>query len=255
MYDQGKCISCGRCVTRCSKGCHRIENGKHILARENCSACGECTSSLCTALALSGKDISASEVLTDLLKDQVFYKTSGGGITLSGGEPLTQGEFCVEILRMAKENGLHTCIETCGQTSKDVIARSAEYTDLYLFDVKETDPNLHARFTGVDNRQIFENLDLLNTLGKAVILRCPLIPNFNCRDEHLIAIANIANSFENVIGIELEPYHELGASKYEKLGRVYSVSSNAANSEFYDTYVEILKNHTVKSVKILKHEL
>ena len=255
MYDQNKCVLCKRCVSLCAKACHSIKEGEHIFSRNDCIACGECLSPLCEALTLSGKEVLASEVLTEVLKDSIFYKTSRGGLTLSGGEPLAQSDFCVEILRLAKEKGLHTCIETCGYASKEAIIQSAEYTDLYLFDIKETDKDLHVNFTGVGNKQILENLSLLNNLGKDIVLRCPLIPNFNCRDEHLIEIAKIANSLDRVIGIEIEPYHELGISKYERLGQKYSLGSKAMPVEYYTRYVELLKNHTGKPVKILEQKL
>ena len=106
MYDQSKCVSCQRCISRCAKACHSIKEGKHIFSRNDCIACGECLSPLCEALTLSGKEVLASEVLTEVLKDSIFYKTSQGGLTLSGGEPLAQSDFCVEILRLAKEKGL-----------------------------------------------------------------------------------------------------------------------------------------------------
>ena len=196
--------------------------------------------------------MSADEILNEVLKDKVFYRTSGGGLTLSGGEPLIQSDFCVEILRAAKEKELHTCIETCGHVPSEAILQSAKYTDLYLFDLKESDSHLHLKFTGADNKLILENLMLLNKLGKDIILRCPLIPDFNCREEHIIAISDIANSLHHVIGIEIEPYHEFGVSKYEKLGRAYYISPNSIDNTYYGKYVDMLKDRTEKPVKNIK---
>lgn len=252
MYDESKCQKCGRCSALCEQECH-IFNGKdHIFKREACTACGKCQAPLCEAIALSGYEISAEEVIEEVLKDSVFYKRSNGGITLSGGEPLAQGDFSVSILKLAKENQLNTAVETCGFVPKESVIKSAKYTDIYLFDIKETDSELHRRFTGCDNAQILENLDLINTLGKDIILRCPLIPGFNCREEHIIAIARLANSLEHVIAIELEPYHDLGISKYKKLGREYSVDSNASDTSYCDTYAELLKKYTGKPVKNIR---
>ena len=148
--------------------------------------------------------------MDEVLKDKIFYDNSGGGITLSGGEPLYQYDFSLELLKMAKANGLHTAIETCGVTSADKIRAISEYVDLYLFDYKETNPELHKKYTGVSNDLILANLSVLNSIGKRVILRCPIIPGCNNRKEHFDGICKVANQFDSVLHIEIEPYHPLG---------------------------------------------
>lgn len=198
---------------------------------------------------LCGREMSADEVLREVLKDKNFYEVSGGGLTLSGGEPLFQGEFSLELLKKAKEENLHTCIETSGFASKEIIIKTAEYTDLYLYDIKESDTERHRKYTGADNTFILENLKLLDSLGKKIILRCPIIPNFNDRGEHFVSIAKIANKLSNIVEIQIEPYHDLGVSKYERLGKEYKLDTFLADSEAVTKYIEEIQKHTKIQVK------
>ena len=212
--------------------CHNPESqkiDKQILFFEHkCTHCGRCKNLtvddadfFCPngAKEICGKTVSSDEVVTEVMKDAVFYKNSGGGVTLSGGEPLFQLEFAMEILQKCKERGLHTAIETCGFVSKESIRKIAQYTDLFLFDFKEADPARHKEYTGVDNAVILENLQLLNALKKDVILRCPIIPGCNDRQAHYDKICQLANTHRSIIGIELEPYHALGEHKYAALDK------------------------------------
>ncbi len=212
--------------------CHNPESQskeKQILFYpDKCTHCGRCNNLtvddqdfFCPnhAKEICGKTISSEEVVAEVMKDAVFYKNSGGGVTLSGGEPLFQFDFALEILQKCKEKGLHTAMETCGFATKGQITQIAQYTDLFLFDFKETDPARHKEYTGVDNAVILENLQLLNELGKDVILRCPIIPGYNDRQENYGRICELANTLPSVIGVELEPYHGLGENKYVALGK------------------------------------
>ena len=201
-----------------------MDSGKHFLSRENCVNCGKCCQTHCGSLEMFGYEISAPEVIAKVLEDKPFYEPEGG-MTLSGGEPLFQLDFCLDLLMLAKKNGIHTCMETCGFATKEAILKTAEYTDLYLFDYKETDPLLHKEFTGVDNTQILSNLYALDQLGKKIILRCPMIPNYNTRSEHFAGIGKLAASLKHLERIEPEPYHSLGVQKYNHLGREYSLNT------------------------------
>ena len=219
LLDSTRCVLCGACAAVCPQRAHRMEGG-HSLAREKCIACGRCVA-VCShdALEMAGREISAEDVLTEVLKDRVFYETSGGGITVSGGEPLMQYEFSREILRQAKENKLHTCIETCGFAKREQLLSLLPLVDLFLFDWKVTSPERHREYTGVDNQLIRENLEALSDAGARIILRCPIIPGVNDTEEHFSGIAALANSLAGVIGIEVEPYHALGKGKLMRLGR------------------------------------
>ena len=218
LFYADKCRMCRSCAAVCKSHCHAFEGGTHTFDRKNCAKCFACEAIGCDALERVGKEVTVEEVMAEVLKDRIFYENSGGGVTLSGGEPLSQLEFSLELLKKAKENRLHTALETCGIASPHDIREIAEYTDLFLFDYKETAPDLHRKFTGVDNRLILENLSLLDGLKKEIILRCPIIPGCNDREEHLIGIAYVANRFDSIKHIELEPYHALGEGKYRSLG-------------------------------------
>ncbi len=218
MFRKDKCTGCKRCAAVCPNGCHLFTGDTHIFERQNCSECFLCAETGCEALERVGREVSADEVIAEAMKDKIFYDNSGGGITLSGGEPLYRFGFAAEILKKAKENGLHTAIETCGFTSEENIRKISEYVDLFLFDYKETNAKLHKAFTGVDNDVIVGNLSLLNDMGKSIVLRCPIIPDCNDRKEHFEGICNAANKFENILRVEIEPYHSLGEDKYAALG-------------------------------------
>ena len=199
LFYKDKCTGCGRC--------------KCVTAADRDFVCFNGAKEIC------GKTVSANEVTAEVLKDKPFYKNSGGGVTLSGGEPLAQYDFSLELLKKAKENGIHTAIETCGYAEKSKILEIAKYVDLFLFDCKETDPELHKEYTGFDNKIILENLKALSDAGSKIILRCPIIPGFNDRAEHFKGISETAEKFIGIEHIEIEPFHPLGESKYSALGR------------------------------------
>ena len=225
MYNNSKCVKCGACLSVCDKKAHNVNKDVHILERSLCIGCGKCADAcVFGAIEISGKIMSADEVLGEVLRDKIFYDTSGGGMTLSGGEPMMQIDFTLELLRLAKENGLHTCMETCGYARSDDYKRVAPLIDIFLFDYKVTSPDLHKRYTGAENSLILENLSMLDSLGAKTILRCPIIPGCNDTDEHFLGIARTANGLKNIIEINIEPYHPLGKGKSELLGIDYPLS-------------------------------
>lgn len=219
MYHADKCVYCGRCAAVCAQGVHTVDGATHTLERDKCISCGKCVEvCLADALELKGKNMTVDEVIADVMKDKIFYDNSSGGMTLSGGEPTAQLDFTLALLKAAKENGLHTAIETCGYTSEENIKAVAEYVDLFLYDVKHTDSALHEKYTGVRNERIIENLHLIDGMGKKSVIRAPIIPDVNDTDEHFAALAALANELHNIEKIEIEPYHDLGNGKYEQLG-------------------------------------
>ncbi|MBQ3141333.1 MAG: glycyl-radical enzyme activating protein [Clostridia bacterium] len=223
LFDTDKCLLCGGCVTVCPDSRHRLENAAHLFEREGCAGCGQCTERcLSGALSLAGRRVGVQEVMTEVLRDRDFY-CNGGGLTLSGGEPLAQPEFALALLRAAKAEGLHTCIETCGFAKWETVDAVRPFVDLFLYDYKLTDPEEHRRCTGVSNRRILENLRLLNENGASVILRCPIIPGINDTPQHFSGIASLAEELDCIKAIDVEPYHPLGSSKAALLGRDYAL--------------------------------
>ena len=214
-----KCIACGWCFDSCPNHCH-TPGKTHEFHRETCVRCGKCTEHCCTeALKLVGKPMTPETVMEEVLKDRIFYETSGGGLTISGGEPMMQFDFTLELARTARENGIHVCLDTCGYAPFEKYAAILPFIDLFLYDIKATDSRKHQRFTGVSNELILENLRRLDQAGAKTILRCPLVPGINDDDEHLLGIAALADSLRNVSAITLQPYHPLGLDKNTRLGK------------------------------------
>ena len=223
-FIASKCIGCGHCLTQCPGHCHTMENGEHVIDRSKCLACRACERFCAGALEIMGREMTVDEVLGEVMKDEIFYKTSNGGMTVSGGEPMIQFPFITELLRAAKEKGLTCCMETCGFAAWARFEEIMPYVDLFLYDIKETDPARHREYTGADNALILENLRKLDGAGAKTVLRCPVSPGLNDRADHFAAIAHLADSLKNVQGIDVEPYHPLGKTKCENLGRDYPLA-------------------------------
>ena len=220
-FQPDRCIDCGACLETCRRDGHAITaEGRHVLVRDRCEICGRCaTQCYARALEIVGREMSVQDVVSEVRQDQPFYETSGGGMTLSGGEPLEQFEFCLALLREARQAGLHNCLDTTGLAATERVLRTLPLVDMYLFDVKDTDPDRHRAHTGVGNELILANLRRLHAEGAAIRVRVPLIPGANDREDNFRGIARLAAELPNLEGIELMPYHGLGAGKLTRLGR------------------------------------
>ncbi|HEY0946731.1 MAG TPA: glycyl-radical enzyme activating protein [Opitutaceae bacterium] len=223
-YDAAKCLACRACAEICPE-VHSFVDGiagaaAHRVNFSACDACGECVPG-CTAdaLRLYGRDVTVGEVMSEVVRDRAYFTRSGGGLTLSGGEPTTQLAFCVALLRAACEEGVHTCLETCGFSPRAAYAAVLPFTKYVLFDYKATGAPLHEALTGVRPERILENLRWLHDAGAAILLRCPLVPGVNDTDEHLRAIAALTHELPDLRGVEVLPYHESGVAKYDRIGR------------------------------------
>ena len=221
MYDSKKCVACGRCAAVCPRNCHSFDE-KHTFGRELCIGCGACAE-VCPAKALEicGKCVTADEIYDEVKRDKVFYETSGGGVTISGGEPLFQPEFTAEVLRKCREDGIHTAIETSGFADEKALLTVIEHCDLVLFDIKETDRKRHKQYIGVSLTPILENLKLINKNKIPLIIRAPIIPTLNDREQHFNALKAIRESMEFCRGVQIMPYHRVGSYKYELLDKKY----------------------------------
>lgn len=176
------------------------------------------------AIRLIGRPMSVEDVMAEVREDAAFYAELGGGITVSGGEPLQQFAFTKALLEAAKAEGIATCLDTSGFTSPSRLQEIRPLVDLFLYDYKATDPALHKQWTGVGNSRILANLDLLYESGAAIILRCPLVPGVNASPGHLAGIASLAKRYPNLAGIEIMPYHDIARGKYAGLGQRYSLA-------------------------------
>ena len=217
-FMNDKCAGCMNCEKVCREKVHSFENG-HLVAFGNCIACGKCAENCASrALEIIGREYTVSEVMEACLRDRLFYN-DGGGVTFTGGEPLMQEKFALSLAKALKEEGVGLCIETSGYVSETVLKDIAPYTDMFLFDIKETDEKNHIKYTGVGMERIHKNLHLLDSLGAKILLRCPVIPGVNDRKEHFDRIGDIAESIKNAAGIELEPYHPFGIEKNRRIGQ------------------------------------
>lgn len=243
IFKKNDCIRCGKCVAVCPQKALSVNNPLFI-DRARCVQCGECTNVCPThALEMKGKRMTVREVVRELQKEENLYRRSGGGITLSGGEPLAQPEFARELLKACKEKGWHTAIETTGFTTKEVIDDVFPYVDLALTDIKAINPAVHQDNTGVDNSIILENLLRISFLTK-VIVRIPVIPGVNDNTEEIRNIGEFARLMLNVDTIHLLPYHSFGENKYQLLGRDYPLADAIAIG---DGKMAILK-HEIESL-------
>jgi len=221
MYDVQNCIGCGACGSVCPSGCHQFNEKGHVFLREKCIQCQKCVAACVTgSLQTIGKTVSVEEVIREILEDSIFYETSGGGCTLSGGEPMLQPEFSHALAKTAKENGVSVCMETSGFCDGQKFEQILPYVDMFLYDWKVTGNEIHKAYTGVEQERIYKNLRLIDDLGAKTMLRCPMIPDVNINDTHVEGIIRTAGLLKNLIEIHLEPYHNIGISKHSQLGTI-----------------------------------
>jgi glycyl-radical enzyme activating protein len=250
LYAAGKCTGCGKCAAVCSNGAHSFEAGKHIFSRNLCQACGKCAD-VCPmeALELCGRYRTIADVMAEVMTDLPFYQNSGGGMTLSGGEPMAQSAFAEALLRTASANGIHTALETCGFASWQEFQKILPFTDLFLFDIKSLDAEKHRKFTGVPLAPILRTLDALAAAGANIILRCPLIPGMNDSQQELSGIGELAEKLPAVSEVQLEPYHSMGQSKALRLGMSDYYAAPFATQEFTQACITEIQRHTAKNVR------
>ena len=247
MYDAKKCIGCGKCMKACVHGAIGPGNTTWV-DRSKCVGCGECVNVCPTgALTLKGEVMTVSEVIHVLRRDAHYFRKSGGGVTLSGGEPLMQWKYARELLKACKAQGWDTAIETTGYGSEEAIEAVIPYLDLVLLDCKSTDPVVHKRVTGVSNELIQKNARKIVSMANKVIIRVPTIPTVNASEEEFHRIAEYAKSL-GVDTVHVLPYHTLGQSKYEMLGKAYAMGYEIKSlpREEAAVYQRVVESHGLK---------
>lgn len=219
FYTPSLCIACGYCIANCPEHAHALTDSAHVFDRSLCRACMTCAEG-CNSRALESvaREMSVEQVLAEVEKDRAFYEESGGGLTLSGGEPTAQMEFTLELTSRAKAIGISTCIETCGFGPTERFLSLVPLVDLFLWDIKDTDDQRHLANTGTPLAPILDNLRQVDRAGGPSILRCLLLAGVNLNETHLDRIAAIYRQLSHCAGIELLAYHPLGGSKLERLG-------------------------------------
>ena len=224
-FLQKDCIGCRQCEAVCPNGVHSFADGIHQIDFKACAWCGKCASQcIPRAIRIYGQERTAEELAELACRDRTFYESSGGGLTISGGEPMVQFPALMELLQEAKKRGLHICLDTCGYAPQENYEAAAQYTDLFLFDYKLTDPEKHKRYTGVSNALILSNLDFLCSMGKDVYLRCPIIPGINDDAEHLSAIAGLSRRYERIRQVNVMAYHDMAKGKAKQFGVEYPLA-------------------------------
>lgn len=211
-YMADKCQHCGRCICPANG----MDEGKHEFIRSQCTLCGDCLSRCPNgAFRLYGREMTVDEVFAEVMEDKAFYQNSGGGVTLSGGEALYQTDFCVQLLKRLKEQGIHTAVDTSGFVPDGALEKVMDYTDIFLFDLKAADPQVHKKCTGQTNEKILRNLQFIDARGKEIEIRIPYVPAYN--DEEIPAIADIISPLRNVKRVALLPFHAYARSRYAAL--------------------------------------
>ena len=213
-----RCIGCGVCFTRCPHQCHEMVDGKRVFHREKCDGCGLCAETCyAEALVLVGEEKTVEQVVEEVLRDKPFYDNSGGGITLSGGEPLLQFDFSYAVLEQCRAKGIHTAIETAANLPWERIAAILPVVDLVMMDIKMMDSKLHKECTGVPNERILENALKLGQQPQPLIVRTPIVPGVNDTAGQVAEIAAFVKQLPNLMYYELLPFHPMATSKYDSL--------------------------------------
>ncbi len=251
MATLSLCSQCGRCAAVCPHGCHRIDGENHAVDFTHCTRCGACVAACPNdVLRMAGYETDAESLADRIARDAPFFRYSGGGATLSGGEVLMQPAFALALLDELRARGIHTCVETSGYRADDAVLAVPSAADLILLDCKHTDEAELLRWTGLRLSAWTAFLDHLEKAGKPVILRCPLIPTVNMTPEHAAAIGRILEEHDCILHAELLPYHELGQHKGAGFNRETAVFPVPTDVETAD-FAARVRAGTRKDVRIL----
>ncbi|WP_312810712.1 trans-4-hydroxy-L-proline dehydratase activase [Sedimentibacter sp.] len=231
LYDAEKCVLCGTCVKVCPKNAIKIEDNILTTDMYKCDFCGLCEIyCIQEARQVVGKHYSVEEVLKEVLKDRIFYEKSGGGVTVSGGEPLMFIDFVEELLKKLKEENIHTAVDTSGAVNFESLERIAEYTDLFLYDIKLMDDEMHKKYIKASNKTILENLKKLSKIHNNINIRLPIIEGVNADTDHIERIIDFIKDL-NIKKVNLLPYHDIAKHKYKKLDMDYEEEKMSKPSE------------------------
>lgn len=252
IWSERRCIGCRECQGVCPYQAISHQGDRIMIDQDLCQGCGKCAENCPTgALTKIGWDIEAQELLAEVRKDKVFYDTSGGGVTLSGGECTLQPEFLVEFLALAHGEGIHTAVDTCGYNAREVYTQLMPYTDLFLYDIKLMDREKHKAYTGVYPEIIRENALFLAAQGARLWIRIPLIPGYTDDLADLQEAARWLKALDTVERVDLLAYNPLCVADYAKLGRDYPLKATALLSrEKMNSVRNVLLEAGLSNVKV-----
>jgi pyruvate formate lyase activating enzyme len=262
QYFPEKCIACGACVAACPHSAHEFVAGVHVFHRDRCETAGACIATCYSqALQLTGETMSVEQVMVEVSRDEAFYRSSGGGVTLSGGEPSLNREFSYEILSQCKSRMYHTAIETCGECPWESLDALLPVTDLVMMDIKQISPERHRAATGKSNERILQNARRLALTEKPLVFRTPVVPTVNDAAEDIKGIAAFLCELNEIrkkhangrgtpnLSYELLPFHKLASDKYHSLGLEYKAASLLPpTKEQMQNLGEVAKGYGIETV-------
>ncbi len=251
LYRNERCIGCRECVEACPEDAIQVGAPGLKWNPSDCVYCGTCAG-ICPAEAveLIGKTMTVDDVLAEIVKDTVFYDESGGGITISGGEPLMQPSFLMDLLDACGRLGYHRTVDTSGYADRQILFEAASRTDLFLYDLKHMDPEKHARYTGVSNEKILANLEFLSRQQAEIIIRFPVIPGHNTDPENIDQTGAFVSSLPGVRRMNILPYHRAATAKYKNLGlKIKTSEIEPSSHEFLESVARRLETYKL-TVKI-----
>ena len=241
---ENRCIACGECRTVCPFGAEIPGEGPLPARPSDCTLCGACVETCPTgARQMIGRTMTVAEVMDETTKDRIFYESSGGGVTLSGGEPLQQPKFLLGLLAAMHDAGIHATLDTTGYGCTEHLLAAAKLSGLVLYDLKAFDEQRHRELTGVSNRTILANLKSLDGIHRNVWIRLPVVPGFNDDVAELGKIADFVTGLRSVTLVNLLPFHRSGLHKYERLGQVHGLDGvEAPSEELMERAADVFRN-------------
>lgn len=244
-FFEHKCTLCGECTRVCEKNAHKLQTSIHIFDRNACILCGACEEACPNdSIKIYGKEVTVDELLPILLEDKDFFESSGGGVTLSGGECLVQADFCRELLSELKKHGISTAVDTSGFVSREKLDTVLPFTDIFLYDLKAYREDVHIKCTGQSNKLILDNLTYIDAMGKPTEIRIPYVPEYN--DGEIEALAEFISTLKHVTRVKILPYHSYASSKYAALGIENTLPCRLPTNEELRAAEDIMLSHGIR---------
>jgi pyruvate formate lyase activating enzyme len=249
LYTKKKCIGCEACVEECPENALKLTEDGIVNNTDLCTLCGKCAE-VCPTLAIemSGKESTVEELMAVIRKEIRTIDESSGGVTISGGEPMMQSEFLIELLDALGKEGIHRAVDTTGMASTEKLLEVARRTDLFLYDLKSMDSDIHKQYTGVGNEKILANLRILSASGANINIRIPLIKGVNSDATNIEASAKFLASLQGSHEVSILPYHDIARMKHDKLGQTYQVDGlNEPDSEDIQRVIQVFADAGIKA--------